>query len=138
MKIALTYNLKKKDETKPADYFSECDSEETINAIVNAIKAKGGAMPNSVDVKNGMEAINGFTLGGLVPYSDEWFKQLKDVVAYATSLVCYEAVTPMSYTWFFWQPWVKGYSGELNVGSYYQTYPKFVWVDQELKKSRGH
>ncbi len=41
MKIALTYNLKKKDETKPPDYFSECDSEETINAIVNAIKTKG-------------------------------------------------------------------------------------------------
>jgi len=41
VKIALTYNLKKKDETKPADYFSECDSEETINAIVSAIKRKG-------------------------------------------------------------------------------------------------
>ncbi len=41
MKIALTYNLKKKDETKPVDYFSECDTEETINAIINAIKAKG-------------------------------------------------------------------------------------------------
>ena len=41
MKIALTYNLKKKDETKPADYFSECDSAETINAIISAIKKKG-------------------------------------------------------------------------------------------------
>ena len=41
MKIALTYNLKKKDETKPADYFSEYDSEETINAIIGAIKKKG-------------------------------------------------------------------------------------------------
>jgi len=41
MKIALTYNLKKKDDTKPADYFSECDSAETINAIVNAIRRKG-------------------------------------------------------------------------------------------------
>ena len=41
MKIALTYNLKKKDETKPADYFSECDSEETINSIITALKKKG-------------------------------------------------------------------------------------------------
>ena len=41
MKIALTYNLKKKDETKPEDYFSECDSEETINAIAGAIRKKG-------------------------------------------------------------------------------------------------
>ena len=41
MKIAITYNLKKKDESKPADYFSEYDSEETINAIVSALKQKG-------------------------------------------------------------------------------------------------
>ncbi|MFH1889045.1 MAG: ATP-grasp domain-containing protein [Candidatus Omnitrophota bacterium] len=41
MKIALTYNLKKKDETKPLDYFSEFDSEETINAISCALKNMG-------------------------------------------------------------------------------------------------
>jgi branched-chain amino acid transport system substrate-binding protein len=36
-------------------------------AARNAVKAKGGARPTSEDVKNGMEAIKGFTLGGLVP-----------------------------------------------------------------------
>ena len=41
MKIVLTYNLKKKDESKPADYFSECDSEETINAITCALRKRG-------------------------------------------------------------------------------------------------
>ncbi len=41
MKIALTCNLKKKDPTKPADYFSEFDSQETIDAIVTAIQKKG-------------------------------------------------------------------------------------------------
>ena len=41
MKIALTFNLKKKDESKPADYFSEFDSEDTINAIISALKTKG-------------------------------------------------------------------------------------------------
>ncbi len=41
MRIALTYNLKEKDETKPADYFSEFDSPETINAIISALQAKG-------------------------------------------------------------------------------------------------
>jgi D-alanine-D-alanine ligase len=41
MKVALTYNLKKKDETKPPDYFSEFDSEETINAIASALTNKG-------------------------------------------------------------------------------------------------
>jgi branched-chain amino acid transport system substrate-binding protein len=38
-----------------------------VEAARNAIKAKGGQKPNSVDVKNGMEAIKGFTLGGMVP-----------------------------------------------------------------------
>lgn len=50
MKIALTYNLKKKDETKPADYFSECDSEETIGAIVCALRTKGHTV-ETIDVE---------------------------------------------------------------------------------------
>ncbi|MBN1913917.1 MAG: ATP-grasp domain-containing protein [Candidatus Omnitrophica bacterium] len=41
MQIALTYNLKKKDSTKPVDYFSEFDSEETISAITGALSKKG-------------------------------------------------------------------------------------------------
>jgi D-alanine--D-alanine ligase len=44
MKIALTYNLKDKDDTKPPDYFSEFDSPETINAIVMALQTKGHAV----------------------------------------------------------------------------------------------
>lgn len=50
MKIALTYNLKKKDETKPPDYFSEFDSQETINAISCALKKKGHSV-DLVDVE---------------------------------------------------------------------------------------
>lgn len=38
-----------------------------VEGTRNAIKAKGGAKPNGEDVKKGMEAIKGFTLGGLVP-----------------------------------------------------------------------
>ncbi|MFA6349913.1 MAG: ATP-grasp domain-containing protein [Candidatus Omnitrophota bacterium] len=41
MKIALTYNLKKQDSSKPEDYFSEFDSVETVNAIASAIRNKG-------------------------------------------------------------------------------------------------
>ena len=50
MKIALTYNLKKKDSLKPADYFSECDSEATINSLVSALKNKGHSV-EAVDVE---------------------------------------------------------------------------------------
>ena len=38
-----------------------------VEAIRNAIKAKGGAQPTGEDVKKGFEAIQGVTLGGLVP-----------------------------------------------------------------------
>jgi branched-chain amino acid transport system substrate-binding protein len=38
-----------------------------VEAIRNAIKAKGGAKPTGEDVKKGMEAIKDFTLGGMVP-----------------------------------------------------------------------
>ena len=44
MKVALTYNLKKKDSSKPQDYFSEFDSAETINAIILALQNKGHAV----------------------------------------------------------------------------------------------
>ncbi len=49
MNVALTYNLKKKDSTKPADYFSEFDSEDTINAIISALQKKGHTV-NPIDV----------------------------------------------------------------------------------------
>jgi branched-chain amino acid transport system substrate-binding protein len=38
-----------------------------VEALRNAIKAKGGAMPTSDDVRKGMEQIKDFTLGGLLP-----------------------------------------------------------------------
>jgi branched-chain amino acid transport system substrate-binding protein len=38
-----------------------------VEAVRNAIKAKGGAAPTSEEVKKGMEQVKGFTLGGLVP-----------------------------------------------------------------------
>lgn len=50
MKVAVAYNLKKKDETKPADYFSEHDSQDTINAISRALEARGHQV-EAVDVE---------------------------------------------------------------------------------------
>jgi branched-chain amino acid transport system substrate-binding protein len=38
-----------------------------IEAIHNAILAKGGAAPNGEDVKRGFEQIHDFTLGGIIP-----------------------------------------------------------------------
>lgn len=52
MKVALTYNLKEKDKTKPADYFSEFDSPKTVNAIILALKEKGHSV-QAVDAGRG-------------------------------------------------------------------------------------
>lgn len=43
---------------------------------------------------------------------------------------------PAGYNYRFWWPWVKNYSGELSIG-YYNTgnFVKYVWIDQELKRS---
>ncbi len=38
-----------------------------VEAVRNAIKAKAGAAPTGEDVKNGMEKVKDFSLGGLVP-----------------------------------------------------------------------
>lgn len=44
MKITITGNLKKEDDSKPPDYFSEFDSHETVNAITDALTANGHAV----------------------------------------------------------------------------------------------
>ena len=41
MEVGFTFNLKKKEEDKPPDYFSEFDSESTILAIASALRSKG-------------------------------------------------------------------------------------------------
>jgi peptide/nickel transport system substrate-binding protein len=39
----------------------------------------------------------------------------------------------------FWWPWVKNYHGEYSVGySSVNTFAKYVWIDQTLKKSMKH
>jgi branched-chain amino acid transport system substrate-binding protein len=38
-----------------------------VEGIRNALKANGGKPPTGTDIKNGLEQIRGFTLGGLVP-----------------------------------------------------------------------
>jgi len=51
MNVTLTYNLKKKDANKPPDYFSEFDSEDTINAIVSALRQKGHTV-NPINIES--------------------------------------------------------------------------------------
>jgi peptide/nickel transport system substrate-binding protein len=40
---------------------------------------------------------------------------------------------PVPYVYDFWWPWVKNYHGENQLG-YKPIWPKYVWIDQDLKK----
>ena len=45
---------------------------------------------------------------------------------------------PEPYQYVFWQPWLKNYYGANFIIPYAGfDWPRFVWIDQELKKSMG-
>jgi ABC-type transport system substrate-binding protein len=68
----------------------------------------------------------------------ERMRLLKEVNAYIQEQALGYA-TPEGYQYFFWWPWVKGFSGEYSVG-YYDglNFPLWIWVDQDLKKEMGY
>ena len=42
---------------------------------------------------------------------------------------------PTSFTYTFWQPWIKNYHAEYAVGYANQSgFPKYIWLDQDLKE----
>ncbi|MBN2239372.1 MAG: hypothetical protein JW712_06335, partial [Dehalococcoidales bacterium] len=49
----------------------------------------------------------------------------------------YYIPVPGPYLTNFWQPWLKNYYGEVQIG-YQPYYIRFSWIDQELKKSLGY
>ena len=47
--------------------------------------------------------------------------------------------TPSPYLWTMWQPWIKGYHGEVNAGyANWDNFQYWIWYDQELKEEMGH
>lgn len=71
---------------------------------------------------------------------DERNRKLKELGVYAMSQA-WEIACPGEYTYTFWQPWLKSYSGEYTVGptdSFSGPFAGPIWVDQELKKAMGH
>ena len=48
-------------------------------------------------------------------------------------------VTPTSYTYIAWWPWVKNYYGETYAGAW-RPGPIYarIWIDQDLKKKMGY
>jgi peptide/nickel transport system substrate-binding protein len=50
---------------------------------------------------------------------------------------CVQSPVPNTYT--VWWPWIKGYHGEYSPGICNEfRWAKYIWIDQELKKSMGY
>ncbi|MEK7354363.1 MAG: ABC transporter substrate-binding protein [Chloroflexota bacterium] len=48
---------------------------------------------------------------------------------------------PVAPSYTFWWPWLKNYSGEIQVGEsvgHENNWFKYIWIDQDLKKKMGH
>jgi peptide/nickel transport system substrate-binding protein len=70
---------------------------------------------------------------------------LKDAMAVTKELTAflhenvYAIQAPHYPNYNMWWPWLKNYTGEVNVGYMVSdTWVQYVWVDQALKKSMGH
>ena len=66
---------------------------------------------------------------------DELVRQFKETAVYLVEKADVIAGVPEA-TLQFWQPWVKGYSGEL-IGAGIQGWhdlAKFIWIDQDLRE----
>jgi peptide/nickel transport system substrate-binding protein len=62
----------------------------------------------------------------------------KELMAYVLDQA-WEIPTPAAPGYHFWWPWVKNYDGELSLGyDNGYNYTKYIWVDQNLKKSMGY
>jgi peptide/nickel transport system substrate-binding protein len=70
---------------------------------------------------------------------DEQKRIMKDLGVYTIEQV-YTILFPNAYSWIFWQPWIKGYSGELYSGVYWHVWGflQYAWIDQDLKAELGH
>jgi len=60
---------------------------------------------------------------------------LKELFVYILEQAYY-FYPPAPLYWVMWQPWVKDYHGEQFIGKWsgYMAYPRYVWVDEALKK----
>ncbi|MFC1933034.1 ABC transporter substrate-binding protein, partial [Chloroflexota bacterium] len=69
--------------------------------------------------------------------SPEWNKVVKENAVWQLHRSDHY-FTPQPYMWVFWQPWVKRFYGEKNVGPMHDfSWVKYAWVDQDLKKAMG-
>lgn len=58
----------------------------------------------------------------------------KELALYELENRCIMLQIPVAKAYTFWQPWLKGYSGEIQTGKWkIGDYTRYVWLDQKLK-----
>ena len=64
---------------------------------------------------------------------------VKETIQYVIDQA-YSFTPPSPYNYVGWHPWVKQYTGEVSIGSWphFNMHAKYLWIDQELKKSMGY
>jgi len=46
-----------------------------------------------------------------------------------------DILLPALYSYYLWQPWVKGYAGQDGLTPWHAVMYRYWWIDQDLKKS---
>jgi len=66
-------------------------------------------------------------------------EMVKEGIQYVISQA-YSFVPPTPYYHTGWWPWIKAYNGEKTPGSWaaFDTWSKYLWIDQGLKNSMGY
>jgi peptide/nickel transport system substrate-binding protein len=65
-------------------------------------------------------------------------KQFKELMKYVLDQA-FVVSAPQYPQNIFWWPWVKNYSGEIQIGYFDTNYwASYIWIDQDLKKSMGY
>ncbi|MEK7353276.1 MAG: ABC transporter substrate-binding protein [Chloroflexota bacterium] len=68
---------------------------------------------------------------------NEAMRQYKEMSKYILDQA-YAIPNVIGFTYTFWQPWLKNYSGEWTFGGNIPMWPQFIWYDEALKQSMGY
>jgi ABC-type transport system substrate-binding protein len=105
-----------------------------VGTYFKGINWQGDGMYNASYVDD--EQLNDYRAQMLAAYPDEDEVDSihQEMLPYLLEQ-CYVLQHAAHYTYVFWQPWVKNYSGEGVVGYYSGgTWTPYVWIDQDLKE----
>jgi peptide/nickel transport system substrate-binding protein len=66
-----------------------------------------------------------------------WVKALKDLSPHMVE-EAWGIYMPIPYNYHVWWPWVKNFHGELSMGyARFWRHIRYMWIDQDMKKSMG-